>query len=66
MTDLLAQIDSRRDDLVALTQDLIRIPTVNPPGDNYREICDFVAARPRSAGHLAAEKLIQQLLRVEH
>ena len=45
MTDLLAQIDRRRDDLVALTQDLIRIPTVNPPGDNYRRICDFIAAR---------------------
>jgi succinyl-diaminopimelate desuccinylase len=45
MTDLLAEIDRRRDDLVALTQDLIRIPTINPPGDNYRQICDFVAAR---------------------
>jgi succinyl-diaminopimelate desuccinylase len=45
MTDLLAEIDRRRDDLVALTQGLIRIPTINPPGDNYRQICDFVAAR---------------------
>ncbi|MDO6730269.1 acetylornithine deacetylase/succinyl-diaminopimelate desuccinylase family protein [Marinovum sp. 2_MG-2023] len=44
-TQLRSEITARRDDLVALTQDLIRIPTLNPPGDNYREICDFLAAR---------------------
>src|SRR6478609_1478395 len=42
---LTAEIDARRDDLIALTQDLIRIPTVNPPGNNYREICDYLAQR---------------------
>ena len=47
MTSLSAEIDRRRDDLVALTSALIRIPTVNPPGDRYREICDFVADRLR-------------------
>ena len=35
------EIAARRDDLVALTRDLIRIPTLNPPGHNYREICDY-------------------------
>lgn len=40
-----AEITARRADLIALTQDLIRIPTLNPPGRNYREICDFLAAR---------------------
>ena len=35
-------IRDRRDDLTALTQDLIRIPTVNPPGDGYFDICAFV------------------------
>ena len=39
------QIEERRDDLVALTSDLIRIPTVNPPGEAYRECCDHIAAR---------------------
>jgi succinyl-diaminopimelate desuccinylase len=39
------EIAARRDDLIRLTQDLIRIPTLNPPGRNYREICDFLAAR---------------------
>ncbi len=42
---LLAEIDSRRTALIRLTQDLVRIPTLNPPGLNYREICDYLAAR---------------------
>lgn len=32
-----------RDHLVSLTRELIQIPTVNPPGGNYREICDLIA-----------------------
>ena len=47
MTALTDAIDRRRDDLVALTAALIRIPTVNPPGDHYREICEFVERRLR-------------------
>ncbi len=42
---LLAEIDRRRDDIVALTRDLIAIPTVNPPGDHYRDICDYLQRR---------------------
>ncbi len=45
------EIDTRRDDIVALTQALIRIPTINPPGDCYREICEFVDARLRASGY---------------
>ena len=45
-----ARIDARRDDLVALTQDLIRLPTVNPPGVAYREACDMIADRLRPRG----------------
>ena len=44
------EIAARRDDLVTLTQDLIRIPTLNPPGENYREICDFLDRRLLRAG----------------
>lgn len=47
---LTAAIDARRDDLIALTQDLIRIPTLNPPGDNYLEICEYLSKRLRSSG----------------
>lgn len=45
MTSLHAEIDARRDALIALTQDLIRIPTLNPPGRHYRDICDYIEAR---------------------
>ncbi|RBI69958.1 acetylornithine deacetylase/succinyl-diaminopimelate desuccinylase family protein [Roseovarius sp. TE539] len=43
-------VAARRDALVALTQDLIRIPTRNPPGENYRDICDYLDRRLLSAG----------------
>ena len=48
--DILAQTDARRQDLIGLTQDLIRIPTLNPPGRNYRAICDYLAARLMAQG----------------
>jgi succinyl-diaminopimelate desuccinylase len=57
MTDLLSEIAARRDDLVALTQDLIRIPTVNPPGDHYLEICEYL--RHRLATHGFTTELIR-------
>ncbi|MBB4022551.1 MULTISPECIES: acetylornithine deacetylase/succinyl-diaminopimelate desuccinylase family protein [Actibacterium] len=43
-------VDARRDDLVALCRDLIRIPTLNPPGLNYREICGYLAERLARSG----------------
>ena len=42
---LIREIEGRRDDLIALTQDLLRIPTLNPPGENYREICEYLGKR---------------------
>jgi succinyl-diaminopimelate desuccinylase len=56
---LLAEIESRRDELVALTQDLVRLPTVNPPGENYRAICELIA------GRLAQRGFATELLRAE-
>ncbi len=45
-----ARIDEKRDELIALTQDLVRIPTLNPPGDNYLEICAFLERRLAGRG----------------
>lgn len=46
MEDVLTRaIDDRRAALIGLAQDLVRIPTLNPPGRCYREICDYLAAR---------------------
>ena len=42
---LFQRIDDARDNLIALTQDLIRIPTLNPPGENYAAICDLLDVR---------------------
>ena len=44
---LIAEIDQRDDDLVETTRALIQIPTLNPPGDHYRDICEYLEARPR-------------------
>ena len=50
---LLDEIAQRRDDLVQLTSQLISIPTLNPPGANYREICEFLRARLARSGFSA-------------
>ncbi|WP_417626489.1 acetylornithine deacetylase/succinyl-diaminopimelate desuccinylase family protein [Pararhodobacter aggregans] len=46
----MAALQERREDLITLTQDLIRIPTLNPPGENYREICEYLDRRLKGAG----------------
>ncbi len=51
MSDSLSRrIEARRDELIALTQALIRIPTLNPPGENYRAICDMLKTRLTARG----------------
>lgn len=43
-------IDARRDELVALTIDLIRFPTVNPPGEAYTPCAEYIGARMKRRG----------------
>lgn len=47
---LLAEIAAREDQLVALTQELIRFPTINPPGEGYRECAEHLGERLRKRG----------------
>jgi succinyl-diaminopimelate desuccinylase len=47
---LFARIEARRDDLVALTQALIQIPTINPPGDAYVPCAELIGARLAKRG----------------
>lgn len=47
---LLRAVDDRVDDLVALTADLIRFPTVNPPGEAYRQCAEYLGARLKKLG----------------
>lgn len=39
------RVEDKRDALISLAQDLIRIPTLNPPGENYLDICEYLDRR---------------------
>jgi succinyl-diaminopimelate desuccinylase len=47
---VLATIDSLADEAVAFTSDLIRIPTVNPPGELYDDCARFIGAMLERCG----------------
>lgn len=47
---LFRRIEAKRDDLVALTRDLIRFPTVNPPGEAYTPCAEFLGGRLKARG----------------
>ena len=47
---LFKAIDDRSDELVQLTADLIRFPTINPPGEAYRPCAEYIAARLSKRG----------------
>ncbi|HEY1837388.1 MAG: acetylornithine deacetylase/succinyl-diaminopimelate desuccinylase family protein [Rhizomicrobium sp.] len=42
---VLREIEAREGEIVALTQDLIRFPTVNPPGEAYRPCAEYLGNR---------------------
>ena len=44
------RIESKIADLVALTQDLIRYPTVNPPGEAYEPCARYIGQRLKARG----------------
>nr|WP_321443040.1 acetylornithine deacetylase/succinyl-diaminopimelate desuccinylase family protein [uncultured Cohaesibacter sp.] len=50
MQQLIDCIEAKRDDLVALTQDLIRFPTINPPGEAYEPCARFIGDRLAAKG----------------
>ncbi len=49
-----ARVAARQDELVALTQDLVRIPTVNPPGDAYVPCAELIGNRLKQRGFTIA------------
>jgi succinyl-diaminopimelate desuccinylase len=51
MTDrVLAEIEAAADEIVEFTRDLIRIPTVNPPGEGYADCARLIGARLGQCG----------------
>jgi succinyl-diaminopimelate desuccinylase len=47
---VLREIEAREDQVVALTQDLIRFPTVNPPGEAYQPCAEYLGNRLAKRG----------------
>ena len=47
---ILNEVDSARDEIVDFAADLIRIPTINPPGDAYYDASHFMGERLTSQG----------------
>jgi succinyl-diaminopimelate desuccinylase len=47
---VLREVEGLREELVAFTADLIRIPTVNPPGEAYEDCARFIGHRLRTCG----------------
>ena len=47
---LFARIDGRREDLVELARELVRVPTVNPPGDAYAPCAEVIGRRLAARG----------------
>ena len=44
------RIENKREELISLTQDLVRIPTLNPPGEFYTDGCRYVGERLEKRG----------------
>jgi succinyl-diaminopimelate desuccinylase len=49
--EVLGHVDRLADDMVAFTQELVRIPTINPPGDCYSDCAQLIASRLRTFGY---------------
>ncbi|HUI18262.1 MAG TPA: acetylornithine deacetylase/succinyl-diaminopimelate desuccinylase family protein [Alphaproteobacteria bacterium] len=47
---LFRRIEERSDELVELARELVRIPTVNPPGDAYAPCAELIGERLRQRG----------------
>ncbi len=47
---LFARIDSKREELVSFTQELVRIPTINPPGEDYLKCVELLGNRLAKSG----------------
>ena len=50
-TQVLDRIDELSDEMIDWLRQLVRIPTVNPPGDNYKDCANFVGDKLREFGY---------------
>ncbi len=47
---LFSRIESKREELISFTQDLVRIPTINPPGKDYVKCAELLGNRLAKSG----------------
>ena len=47
---VLAEVEAARDEIVNFTAELIRVPTVNPPGEFYRDCAELIGRRLAKTG----------------
>jgi succinyl-diaminopimelate desuccinylase len=63
---VLKEVDALAEEAVEFTSELVRIPTVNPPGDNYEDCARFIGKRLERSGfdveYHAAEGLAEHTL----
>lgn len=50
-TRVVARVDDLADEMIEWLRALVRIPTVNPPGENYRECAQFIGERLADFGY---------------
>jgi succinyl-diaminopimelate desuccinylase len=64
---VLSEVDRAADEIVQFTSDLVRIPTVNPPGEEYeacaRFLGDYLERRSFTVEYIAAEGLAEHTAR---
>ncbi|MBS1255089.1 MAG: Succinyl-diaminopimelate desuccinylase [Deltaproteobacteria bacterium] len=50
LESLLSRIESKREELISFTQELVRIPTINPPGEDYLECAELLGNQLKKRG----------------
>ncbi len=48
---VLTRVEEARAEIVQLTRDLVKIPSINPPGEQYREIAELFGSRLSGFGY---------------
>ena len=61
---VLAEVDRARDEIIDFAARLVRIPTINPPGDEYETCAALIGDQLRAHG--AEVHLLPATGRVEH
>lgn len=50
-TKVVARVDDIADEMIDWLRAVVRIPTINPPGRNYRDCAEFIGAKLREFGY---------------